>query len=542
MKTMSIDYIRELIENTLAEEHEKNPNFFGGKNQVNLFSFYEQLQEDYEVDRFTEIYRDLVDQQNRTGLIMNGTIVAPENPQMLNTHNHTIIPLTYNVSFRVALKDRDDTLATLDNLFKVLKGRKQDIAELDTGVLFEVGTMANDVNGVPSIKSGDYIGDLGIDNPTTQQLNTFISNLESKGLTNEIGDNGYIYFKGTKQLRVAKKVFREIEIEDLVVSEVSYSQDGDNTDIDIQFSFSSVNSNYTAVPQWLGFATGKVDVFLDDRVRDETAEATFYINYGSCSVVDGIVVGTAYLTITRPNDAYDYANLTAEITELTEQPNCVVLEQIFREDNYSDVIFPPQHTSFSKYKVSISFDSIRIDEPKTLNAKEYITIMFGGSATIADGNVVFGNQLTKVGIKRYKIKAQTDISITDDYHWLEPLEMPSGLGISGEISQLASHNFLQNTHNDGIKASINYSFVLDFSEELIKQWFRYARYGITGSAQDSFLNGSSPNMLYKIKEIWSSWGEVEVYEITAKLVDNVDIENTESDSLSIKTTFDIQKE
>ena len=46
MKTMSIDYVRELIENTLAEEHEKNPNFFGGKNQVNLFSFYEQLQKD----------------------------------------------------------------------------------------------------------------------------------------------------------------------------------------------------------------------------------------------------------------------------------------------------------------------------------------------------------------------------------------------------------------------------------------------------------------------------------------------------------------
>ena len=114
MKTMSIDYIRELIENTLAEEHEKNHNFFGGKNQVNLFSFYEQLQEDYEVDRFTEVYRDLVDQQNRTGLIMNGTIVAPENPQMLNTHNHTIIPLTYNVSFRVALKDRDDRGCSFD--------------------------------------------------------------------------------------------------------------------------------------------------------------------------------------------------------------------------------------------------------------------------------------------------------------------------------------------------------------------------------------------------------------------------------------------
>ena len=418
MKTMSIDYIRELIENTLAEEHEKNPNFFGGKNQVNLFSFYEQLQEDYEVDRFTEVYRDLVDQQNRTGLIMNGTIVAPENPQMLNTHNHTIIPLTYNVSFRVALKDRDDALATLDNLFKVLKGRKQDIAELDTGKLVEVGTIANNVNGVPEIKDYDFIGTLN-------------------------------------------------NIEDI------------DTDIRNKFDYYST----------LGFVHSATHLYFENNGKLYLAE---YDSDGDVWLIDQYGV--------------------------------------------------PQHTSFEKCKVSISFDSIRIDEPKTLNAKEYITIMFGGSATLTDGDVVLGNQLTKVGIKKYKVQAQTDIDITDNYHWLEPLEMPSGLGISGEISQLASHNFLQNTHNDGIKASIDYSFVLDFAEPLIKQWFRYARYGLQGTVANTYSDGVSPNMLYKIQEIWSSWGEVEVYEITAKLVDNIDIENTESDSLSIKTTFDIQKE
>ena len=421
MQTMSIDYIRELIENTLAEEHEKNPNFFGGKNQVNLFSFYEQLQEDYEVDRFTEVYRDLVDQQNRTGLIMNGTIVAPENPQMLNTHNHTIIPLTYNVSFRVALKDRDLALATLDNLFKVLKGRKQDIAELDTGKLIEVGTIANNVNGTPTIESGDFIGEVDISGELETAIYNKIATYTALGFISEIThENDIVYFEYNGKLYKA----------------------------------------------------------------------------------------------TRQNDA------------------------TFVLDNN----LLNSHNSFNKYKVSISFDSIRIDEPKTLNAKEYITIMFGGSATLTDGSVVLGNQLTKVGIKKYKVQAQTDIAITDDYHWLEPLEMPSGLGISNEISQLASHNFLQNTHNDGIKASIDYSFVLDFDEPLIKQWFRYARYGIQGTVANSYSNGVSPNMLYIIQEIWSSWGEVEVYEITAKLVDNVDIENTESDSLSIKVTFDIQKE
>ena len=423
MKTMSIDYIRELIENTLEQEHEKNPNFFGGINQVNLFSFYEQLQEDYEVDRFTEVYRDLVDQQNRSGLIMNGTIVAPENPQMMNTHNHTIIPLTYNVSFRVALKDRDDTLATLDNLFKVLKGRKQDIAELDTGKLIEVGTIANNVNGTPSAKSGDFIGTINATNLNTS-VESVLTTLTSIGITCEKVNGTYYYAQsGTKLVCVQ----------------------------------------------------------------------------------------------------YDTTDTTWKLVE-------------------NGPLLVPQHTSFEKCKVSISFDSIRIDEPKTLNAQEYITIMFGGSATLTDGDVVLGNQLTKVGIKKYKVQAQTDIAVTDTYHWLEPLEMPSGLGISGEISQLASHNFLQNTHNDGIKATINYSFVLDFAEPLIKQWWKYARYGITGTLTNTFSDGVSPNMLYQVQEIWSSWGNVEVYTFIAKATDNIDVENTESDALTIKISFDIQKE
>jgi len=421
MKTMSIDYIRELIENTLEQEHEKNPNFFGGINQVNLFSFYEQLQEDYEVDRFTEVYRDLVDQQNRSGLIMNGTIVAPENPQMMNTHNHTIIPLVYNVSFRVALKDRDDALATIDNLFKVLKGRKEDIAEIENGKLLEVGTIANNVSGNPLVTSGDFIGTLANLNDIAGDIPTLLTSISTALGTGTLVNGTYYYFDCNN------KIYKTI---------------------------------------W-----------------NETDE------------------------VWKLDESFEYSGM-----------------------------------GYTKSKLSISFDSIRIDEPKTLNAQEYITIMFGGSATLTDGDVVLGNQLTKVGIKKYKVQAQTDISVTDTYHWLEPLEMPSGLGISGEISQLASHNFLQNTHNDGIKATINYSFVLDFAEPLIKQWWKYARYGVQGTYTNTYSDGVSPNMLYQVQEIWSSWGDVEVYTFIAKATDNIDVENTESDALTIKISFDIQKE
>ena len=545
MTTMAIDYVRQILEQTLEQEHDKYPNkYFGGENQVKLFSFYEQLQEEYEVNRYRELYRDLVDQQNRTSLVMNGTIVAPENPQIMNTHNHLIIPMSFSTMFRVMLKDRDSAIDTIDHLFKVLKGRKQDIAELDTGKLFAVGTIANDINGTPSIKSGDYIGELGTDTPSPLTLENKINSLTSIGLVDEIGNDGYVYFKGnTGKLRVAKRVRHELDVDGIVLESTEVFQAENEMEIDGVVSFESVETDFTTIPQWLDYLVGKVIVYLDDGNVSDSITTELYVDSGSLVLLDGRIFGSCAFSIYKPLDAYDYANLQISIdTQLVEMPQSNLLEQIFSEENYPDVLFPPQHESFEKYQLSLSFDSIRIDQPNTLNANEYITISFGGSATLVDSKVALGNQLTKVGIKKYKVQAQTDIDITDTYHYLEPLEMPSGLGISGEISQLASHNFIQNTHNDGIKPTFNYSFVLDFNDPLIYQFFKYARYGITGTLANTFNDGVSPNMLFKIQETWSAWGSIEIFEFIAKATDNIDIDNTESDSLTIKLSFDLQKE
>ena len=62
-KNFPIDFVRQIIIRTLLEQHEAHPNkYFGSGNEVNLFSFYEQLQKQEEVDRFTQIYQDLVNQ------------------------------------------------------------------------------------------------------------------------------------------------------------------------------------------------------------------------------------------------------------------------------------------------------------------------------------------------------------------------------------------------------------------------------------------------------------------------------------------------
>ena len=64
VKVFPIDFVRQALEQKMLIEHLANPNYFGGKNQVSILSFYEQLKSQDEVDRFVETYRDLTEQQN----------------------------------------------------------------------------------------------------------------------------------------------------------------------------------------------------------------------------------------------------------------------------------------------------------------------------------------------------------------------------------------------------------------------------------------------------------------------------------------------
>ena len=441
INTFPIDFIRQLIEQTLLEEHMKNEHYFGGENQVKLFSFYEQLQRDDEVNRYVEMYRDLTDQQNRTGLIMNGTLVAPENPTITNINNATIIPLTFTCNFRVKLANRDSALKTISHLIELLKGRKHDIAEFDNGQLFKVGTIANNVNGNPYIKNGDYIGDF------------------------------------------VKPVSADLDINNVINTKLSQL----NTDYGITFE----NNTY---PKYLyyGYKTQSQLSYQLKVSKKATSEGSWVE-----------VVNT-------------YTN---------------------------DFIYPPQNEYFNKYQVSISFDSIRCDEPRTLNSEDYCTISFGGSATVCDANIMVGNEITKVGITKYKIMAKTPISITDSTYWLEPLEMPSGNSADTQINQLISNKFVNNTHTDSLTLSLQYSFVVDKNNALLSQLYKYARYGTQADGTTiTYANGITPNMIYKVTELTSCWGDITYNIFYAKIIESIDIENTESDIMSMTIPFQLQGE
>ena len=426
-KIFPIDFIRQIITQTMEEQHNKDNNLYGGANQVNLFSFYEQLSQGNEVDRYVENFRDLTNQANRTGLIMNGILVAPENPTLTNLNNCDIIPLTFTCMFRVRLGNRDTALESVNKLIEILKGRKVDVAQFTNDKIFKVGTIANNVNGAPLIRCGDYLGEC-LNTPLNSFMGDLITTLSTTyGITREDADNDYYY------VRIKNTVAPNTR-DDLVVVKL-------------------VSGGYQEITTGVG------------------------------------------------------------------------------------IVFPNGTTIKNKWQVSMSFDSIRCDEPMILNADEYCTISFGGSATIVNARIRLGNELTKVGITRKSLQTDTLISITDSTHWLEPLELPSSNSIDSQTRQLFSKNFVNDSHGDSMTLSTQYTFILDKDEELLNAIFKYARYGIQGVVENNgtadYTHAITPNMVYEVIEIWSCWGEIEYYKYQAKIVETIDIELTESDVLSI---------
>lgn len=530
LKTFPIDFIRQTLEQKLLYEHLKDTNFFGGKEQVNILSFYEQLKSQDEVDRFVETYRDLANQQNRSGLILNGVVVAPENPSITNLYSSLIIPMSFTCSLRCMLENRDQAIITINNLIEKLKGRKVDIAQLNCidengkpySTPFAVGTIGQG-DGTPTLKHGDYIGNL----ENASDLDNVLGELLDQGL--EVEEGAYwFYCQNNNVLKVV--AFIETGTQNIV---------------------STIDNNYTlnnnryitfdvyATGLWqLGGSVNIKGTF--DIVGDTTETLTDISGNIDNYAWEG---GNTKFTLTF-DLGQNVNNIVSNFTGITIEDASINIPintpQFLTDDGtHQDIIFPPEHTSFEKYKVSFSFDAIRCDEPRNLNGKEYCELSFGGSATLVSEGVKLGNDLLKISITKYGIKAETPIVFSNaDTYWLEPLEMPSGNNANQQINQLVSNNFLSNSHTDAIALTLQYTFIADFEIPLIKQLFKYARYGTRGLTK----NDISPNMIYNLKELWCSWGELEIEPIKVKIAENVDIENTEADTLTISLTMQIQGE
>ena len=531
VKTFPIDFIRQAIEQKLFEEHIKDPIRFGGTDQVSILSFYEQLQSQDEVNRFVETYRDLTEQQNRTGLILNGVLVSPENPSITNLYSSMIIPMSFTCSMRCTLANRDQSIETINNLIETLKGRKVDIAQLKCMdeqkkpcyKPFVVGTIGQ-VDGAPALKNGDYIGQVNSKYGIADKIGAYFTALELS--TN---DTEYLYCENDGKLKViqASKGSKFEPIETTILGTHSDSHDRLEY-VTVKFKGGFQYSSALAILYNENDATITIN-FDDDTTRDVdcTVEITKY------EYVNGYPELTVKLNLKTKVDDDDIESVDVE--------NCDIYYRdydfIENDGTNKDILFPPEHESFEKYKLSFSFDAVRCDEPRNLNGNEYCEISFGGSSTLVSEKVRLGNDLLKIGIYKYGIRAKSNTIFSNPpRYYLEPLEMPSGNNVNTQISQLVSNKFKTNTHSDAISLTLQYTFIADMSIPILKQWFDYARYGKQGIS----VNDISPNMTYCIAEFWSSWGEYTVESVGTKIVENIDIENTESDVLTLSLTMQIQ--
>ena len=533
IKGFPIDFVRATFEQTLLEQHLKNINFYGGRNQVRIFSLYEQLLKGEDVDRYKENFEDLANQQNRSGLILNGVVTAPTNPTITNLYSCTIIPLEYVCSLRCNIENRDQSLETVNNLIEELKGSKVDIAELKCAdengsfayVPFIVGTIGHN-EGAPKLENGDYIGDVA---DTTEILDK-VYDLTSKYIDNNNGAN-WLYCGNNGKIKVAKKdachpfivgepyILSYSQSEGKVIANVTLTTESDTfTNIPL-YEDSNIRGHLTL----MNTSEEEQDVSCETKVSNielSNGHAVFHL-VCTCENVYG-------------DNLEDVVDAFIAIYEA---------EYSFIEDDgtYHDIIFPPEHVSFTKYKMSISFEALRCDEPANLEDGEYVRISFGGSATIQDAPLRFGNDLVKTAISKYGVMAETPITFTNPtLYWVEPLELPSGNNPNIKVNQLVSNNFKSNTHADSLSVVLQYSFVVSDDIPLLEQWFEYGRYGEINVNSSSELQTMSPNLIYNVYEIWSYWGKVKTKVKKTRIADSTDIDVTEGDTMTVSVTLQIQ--
>ena len=546
IKGFPIEFVRVALEQTLLKNKIDNPNRVGGKEQIEIHSFYEQLKTQDEVDRFVDTFRDLTEQQNRMGLIANGILMSPENPTITNLYSTLIIPMTWACSLRVKLSDRDLMLETINDLVDELKGSKVDIAELQCRdeqgrviyVPFMVGTIGHNLNA-PSINNGDYIGEVWSldDLPTSNDIALQVKSFTDMGIANLIANGDYVYLGNQGKIRVAQYGFNQIfGTDDWEIDDINYDalQD-DITTVSGYVTFKSEYGGYTDYPE---ITEAKLQMYITDQVGHiEEHIVNLDIPDGGMGIdADGYINFRTYFEFETQTSEWDWANVDVVIDGLVDEPKTLGYEIITSGDN---IIFPPTHESFEKYKLSMSFEGLRCDTPRTLNGDEYCEISFGGSATLVNSGVKLGNDLVKLSFQKNKLLAQTPITYSSSTtYYVEPLELPSGNSANTIPNQIIDNHFKVNSHTDSLTLTLQYTFICDLDQDFLKQLYKYGRYGTQGITASDI----SPNMIYNVVEWWSSWGEVDKETYLGKLIESVDIENTESDTMTLTITMQIQGE
>ena len=154
-------------------------------NTIFLASFYEQIQDDQQIERYVETIKELLALQNREKSESNykamGIIAQSGNAEIINIKQNYISPLEYQARFDIELNDRDYVLGKLKTLINDLRGRKFDVIALESGairILPDNYTINQTTNKIVLNATGTFVS-VGGSNPIETTPTSFITHLNT---------------------------------------------------------------------------------------------------------------------------------------------------------------------------------------------------------------------------------------------------------------------------------------------------------------------------------------------------------------------------
>ena len=379
-------------------------------NTIFLASFYEQIQDDQQIERYVETIKELLALQNREKSESNykamGIIAQSGNAEIINIKQNYISPLEYQARFDIELSDRDYVLGKLKTLINDLRGRKFDMLLGVSGKAY-----------------------------TTEQP---------------------LFFNGVKPV-MRNNMF------------VSYSAD---------YNWQT-SSDF--IPD------------LKDTYHFEALPYVVYMDGGDGDTLSGLYK----LTI-------GYAGGVHSLSSFQKLEN-----------------------SFTRYKLSLSFDGIQSQEPYINNGVDRVFLFFGGSATVVEANVSLGNDIILHTIQVGKNTGTT--------YNVEPTEIPASLSVSDDTFQTYANGYRTQDRNLAIGNKMAYSFIYDNTNALYNDLYTYSRFGT--NAGTALVPGYA-QQVFTIKEYRYSFGVVVINTFFAKLGD-VATSNTNGDVMTLSVNLKI---
>jgi hypothetical protein len=173
MATYDIDLLRAVFVDKLNDS------------SIFLASFYEQIQEPDQIERYVENIKELLALQNREQEKSNykamGIIAQSGNAEIINIKTNYVSPLEYQARFEIELSDRDYVLGKLKTLIDDLRGRKFEVVLLQSGVakvLPSTYTINTTSDKVVLNASGTFVS-VGSSNPIEDTPTAFITHLNA---------------------------------------------------------------------------------------------------------------------------------------------------------------------------------------------------------------------------------------------------------------------------------------------------------------------------------------------------------------------------